>query len=84
MTFEHRHENKSCSACREREVFQVFQNIPGSQLLSDIQTFLAWIQLYELKSVSHAGCHNFSLVTCEDEVIKQNHLRISPINSDNQ
>ena len=55
MTFEHRHENKSCSACRERvnetvkvvkvakvvkvKVFQVFQNIPGSQLLSDIQTF---------------------------------------------
>ena len=66
------------------KVFQVFQNIPGSQLLSDIQTFLARIQLYELKSVSHAGCHNFSLVTCEDEVIKQNHLRISPINSDNQ
>ena len=52
MTFEHRHENKSCSACRDRvnervkvakvvkeKVFQVFQNIPGSQLLSDIQTF---------------------------------------------
>ena len=26
--------------------YQVFQNIPGSQLLSDIQTFLAWNQLY--------------------------------------
>ena len=64
MTFEHRHENKSCSACRDRvnervkvakvvkvtkvvkvakvarvKVCQVFQNIPGSQLLSDIQTF---------------------------------------------
>ena len=58
VTFEHRHENKSCSACRDRvnervivakvvrvakvagvKVFQVFQNIPGSQLLSDIQTF---------------------------------------------
>ena len=59
MTFEHRHENKSCSACRDRvnervkvvkvvkvakvvkvkvKVFQVYQNIPGSQLLSDIQT----------------------------------------------
>ena len=63
MTFEHRHENKSCSACRDRvnervkaakvvnaakvekvarvKVFQVFQNIPGSQLLSDIQTFFS-------------------------------------------
>ena len=60
MTFEHRHENKSCSACRDRvnervkvvklvkvvkvakeaKVVKVFQNIPGSQLLSDIQTFL--------------------------------------------
>ena len=56
VTFEHIHENKSCSACRERvkekvkvvkvaklvkvKVFQVFQNIPGSQLLSDVQTFL--------------------------------------------
>ena len=64
VTFEHRHENKSCSACRERvnetvrvvkvvkvvkvKVFQVFQNIPGSQLLSDFQTFLAGNQLYEL------------------------------------
>ncbi len=27
--------------------FQVFQNIPGSQLFSDIQTFLAGNQLYE-------------------------------------
>ena len=58
MTFEHRHENKSCSACRDKvnervkvakvakvvkvKVFQVFQNIPGSQLLSDIQTFFSW------------------------------------------
>ena len=66
MTFEHRHENKSCSAGRDRvnervkvvkvakvarvKVLQVFQNIPGSQLLSDIQTFLAGNQLYELKS----------------------------------
>ena len=67
MTFEHRHENKSCSACRDRvnervkvvkvvkvtkeaKVVKVFQNIPGSQLLSDIQTFLAGNQLYELKS----------------------------------
>ena len=56
MTFEHRHDNKSCSACRDRvnervkvvkvlkvvkavKVVKVFQNIPGSQLLSDIQTF---------------------------------------------
>ena len=55
MTFEHRHENKSCSACLERvnervkvvkvakvvkvKVFQVFKKIPGSQLLSDFQTF---------------------------------------------
>ena len=56
MTFEHRHENKSCSACRDKvnervkvvkvvkvaketKVVKVFQNIPGSQLLSDIQTF---------------------------------------------
>ena len=51
MIFEPRHENKSCSACRERvnessesseskvvkvKVFQVYQIIPGSQLLSDI------------------------------------------------
>ena len=28
------------------KVYQVFQNIPGSQLLSDIQTFLAGNQLY--------------------------------------
>ncbi len=59
MTFEHKHENKSCSACRDRlnerlkvvkvakvvkvkvfQFLQVFENIPGSQLLSDIQTFL--------------------------------------------
>ena len=47
VTFEHRHENKSCSACRDRvnervyvvKVVKVFQNILGSQLLSDIQTF---------------------------------------------
>ena len=52
VTFGHRHENKSCSACRDRlnerlkvvkvvkvKVFQVFQNIPGFQLLSDFQTF---------------------------------------------
>ena len=64
MTFEQRHENKSCSACRDRvnervkvvklvkvvkvvkvakeaKVVKVFQNIPGSQLLSDIQTFFS-------------------------------------------
>ena len=53
-TFEHRHENKSCSACRDRlnervkvvkqkvvKVVKVFQNITGSQLLSDIQTFFS-------------------------------------------
>ena len=62
MTFEHRHKNKSCLACRDRvnervkvvklvkvakeaKVLKVFQNIPGSQLLSDIQTFLAGNQL---------------------------------------
>jgi hypothetical protein len=65
VTFEHRHKNKSCLACRDRvnervkvvkvvklvklvkvvkvakeaKVVKVFQNIPGSQLLSDIQTF---------------------------------------------
>ena len=52
MTFEHKHEDKSCSACQERVnetvkvvkvakvvKVKVFQNIPGSQLLSDIQTF---------------------------------------------
>jgi len=51
MTFEHRHENKSCSAGQEwvnerlrdwllsidMKVFQVFNDIPGSQLLSDVQ-----------------------------------------------
>ena len=60
MTFEHGHENKSCSACRDRvnervkvakivkvarvKVFQVFQNIPGFQLLSDIQNFFLLFQ----------------------------------------
>ena len=51
VIFEHRHENKSGSACPKDHFsflkfsdFQVFrfssfQNIPGSQLLSDIQTF---------------------------------------------
>ena len=44
VTFEPRHENKSCSACRDRvnervKVVKVFQNIPGSQLLSDIDIF---------------------------------------------
>ena len=56
MTFEHRHENKSCSACRDRvnervkvvkeaKVVKekVFQNILGSQLLSDIQTFFYYL-----------------------------------------
>ena len=54
MTFEHRHENKSCSACRERvnervkavKVVKVFQNILGSQLLSDIQTFFYYFILF--------------------------------------
>ena len=58
--------------------------LPKGFFPCQVSKFLAGIQLYELQSVSHAGCHNFSLVTCEDEVIKQNHLRISPINSDNQ
>ena len=44
MTFEYRHENKSCSACLKDQFasfasLQVLQNIPGSQLLSDVQTF---------------------------------------------
>ena len=56
MTFEHIHENKSCSACRDRvnervkvvkvvkvARVKVFQNIPGSQLLSDIQNFFSKI-----------------------------------------
>ena len=66
MTFEHRDENKSCSACQDRvnervkvakiakvvkvarvKVFQVFQNILGSQLLSDIQTFLGYFSTYK-------------------------------------
>ena len=63
MTFEHRHENKSCSACRDRvnervkvakvvkvKVFQVFQNIPGSQLLSDIQTFFYLTKVVAFKA----------------------------------
>ena len=62
VTFEHRHENKSCSACRDRvnervkvekvekvakvAIVKVFQNIPGSQLLSDIQTFFkGWLPM---------------------------------------
>ena len=59
MTFEHRHENKSCSACRDRVnervkvvkvakvvKVKVFQNIPGSQLLSDFQTFFKYSFTY--------------------------------------
>ena len=50
MSFEHKHENKSCSACQEREdervnvvkIVKVFQNILGSQLLSDVQTFFSF------------------------------------------
>ena len=61
VTFEHRHENKSCSACPEDQLklfkisnfsnfqkFSNFQIFSGSQLLSDFQTFLAGNQLYEL------------------------------------
>ena len=52
MSFEPRHENKSCSACPEDQLkpfkllkisnflnFQIFLICPGSQLLSDFQTF---------------------------------------------
>ena len=58
VTFEHRHENKSCSACPEDQLkpfkflkisnflkFQIFKFFiffkifPGSELLSDFQTF---------------------------------------------
>ena len=52
VTFEPRHENKSCSACPEDQLkpfkflkisnfsnLQIFQIFPGSQLLSDFQTF---------------------------------------------
>ena len=49
MTFEHRYENKSCSACPEDQlklfkisnfqIFKKFQIFSGSQLLSDFQTF---------------------------------------------
>ena len=46
-------ESESCESSKSSEssenseservwVFQVFQNIPGSQLLSDIQTFFSW------------------------------------------
>ena len=52
VTFEHKHENKSCSACRETvnerlkecESERVFQKIPGSQLLSDVQIFFLLYQ----------------------------------------
>ena len=60
MTFEPRHENKSCSACPEDQlkpfkflkisnfsnfqIFLIFKIFPGSQLLSDFQTFFnCWI-----------------------------------------
>ena len=62
MTFEPRHENKSCSACRERVnervksvkvvKVKVFQNIPGFQLLSDIQTFFIIDVIY---LIAHTG-----------------------------
>ena len=42
-----RDENKSCSACREW-VNERLKDTPGSQLLSDIQTFLAGNQLYDI------------------------------------
>ena len=32
-----------------RIIFHVLQNIPGSKLLSDIQTFLAGNQLYDIE-----------------------------------
>ena len=53
LTFEPRHENKSCSACPKDQYKQFeFLNcliFPGSQLLSDVPTFLAGNQLYELR-----------------------------------
>ena len=42
VTFEHRHENKKVF-----QVFQVFNNIPGSQLLSDVQTFFSSVSLLQ-------------------------------------
>ena len=69
MTFEPRHENKSCSACPEDQLklfkisnfsnfqkFSNFQIFSGSQLLSDFQTFLAGNQLYELMSHRRGWC----------------------------
>ena len=54
--FEPRHENKSCSACPEDQlkpfkflkisnfqIFEPFKIFPGSQLLSDFQTFFCFI-----------------------------------------
>ena len=42
VTFEHRHENKSCSACRERvnESVKVLKVFLVPSFLSDVQTFV--------------------------------------------
>ena len=53
VTSEHRHENKGFSACQEwvNERVRVFNNIPGSQLLSDVQNFYLYlIQMFFLIS----------------------------------
>ena len=68
MTFDHRHENKSCSACRDRvnervkvgKVVKVFQNIPGSQFLSDIQTLFTQY-LYFSGCVENFDSYVFSI-----------------------
>ena len=40
VTFEHRHENKSCSAFRGRVRERARESVPVPSLISDVQTFL--------------------------------------------
>ena len=63
VTFEHRHENKSCLACPEDQLklfkisnFQIFKNFQifcGSQLLSDF-LFVFWMLKFGTESAN--GC----------------------------
>ena len=49
-TFEHRHENKSCSACPEQSKWMrecKFASFPGSQLLFNVQTIFLDQFLYQ-------------------------------------
>ena len=73
VTFEPRHENKSCSACPEDQLkpfrilnfkfkFLNFKKISGSQLLSDFQTFFL-PTLYMIVCIHFVSGFIFTLVT---------------------